>query len=167
MHLPSHIYRLSHFSLLQLCCKHPAALTYSTLHATTFFISCCLNRNGNLLGYVSHRVLCQDNKLAWSLLLKLVETFICTTFKVCFPSRNAKHHQIDVFSSRSFSARRTTMHITGTKDPERCLAQKNVPGQNHVLHVPFSSPRLWSCVESLGHRTTNPANASLLAHFAE
>lgn len=85
-----------------------------------------------------------------------------------FPKCKAPSDQHVLFTVLLSSKFHRAHHsLTRAKNVERHLVQKNVPGQNHVLHVPFASPRLWCCIESPGHRTTNPASASLLAHFAE
>lgn len=53
--------------------------------------------------------------------------------------------------------------FTKTEDSERCFAQ--MQEQKHHISSPW--PRLWCCVEFLGHRTTNPESGSFLPHFTE
>lgn len=63
--------------------KHAWALhlSFPALRSSTICPSCDPKLSGKLLGYVSRRELCQDNKLASTLLLTLVATGIRTTFQ--------------------------------------------------------------------------------------
>lgn len=83
---------LLHAKITVLALKHPSGIllpkdtqmmyfTWLEIRMPLFCLSCHLNQNGKLLSYVSSRKQCQDNTLAWSLPLELVESYICTTFR--------------------------------------------------------------------------------------
>lgn len=94
-------------------------LSFSALRTTTFCLSCSLNLNGKLFGYISHWELCQDDKLTWGLPLTCGNLHLhCIQGAVLFPLQPANHRQITVLSSCSFSAGSTTMHIRALQGPK-------------------------------------------------